>query len=325
MLNSGDKIAVLTSGGDAPGMNAAIRAVVRTAYAHNVAVLGVRRGYTGLINGDFIELDVQDVSSLTSQGGTYLFTARSPEFMTKEGQERAAETCQYRGVKAVIVIGGDGSFRGCIELSKRGIATIGIPGTIDNDIACTNYTIGFDTAANTAIEAIDKLNDTMRSHERCSVVEVMGRNAGHLAVYVGIATGACSVIVPERHFDFGDDVLERLRRGKLNGRSHFIVIVAEGTGATNEIASRIEKETGIVTRVTILGHVQRGGSPNARDRVTASRMGRHAVELLINGKYNRLVGIIDGTMHDFDISEALDMKKDLQETMYETARILSLA
>ncbi|MDR2360820.1 MAG: 6-phosphofructokinase, partial [Oscillospiraceae bacterium] len=301
MFKNDGTIAVLTSGGDAPGMNAAIRAVVRTAYARGIEVLGVRRGYTGLINGDFIELGIQDVSSLTSQGGTYLYTARSPEFMSAEGQDRAASACKYRGVKAVIVIGGDGSFRGCIELSKRGLATIGIPATIDNDIACTNYTIGFDTAANTAIEAIDKLNDTMRSHERCSVVEVMGRNAGHLAVYVGIATGACSVIVPERPFDFDSDISERIRRGKLNGRNHFIVIVAEGTGITNEVAARIERETGIATRVTILGHVQRGGRPSARDRVTASRMGKHAVELLSNGKRNRLVGIINGTMHDFDI------------------------
>jgi 6-phosphofructokinase 1 len=318
------RIAVLTSGGDAPGMNAAIRAVVRTAYVNGIITLGVKRGYNGLINGDMSELGPQDVNGLTGLGGTVLYTARSPEFMTEDGQARAAKVCEYMGIQAVVVIGGDGSFKGARDLSKHDIAVVGIPGTIDNDISCTNYTIGFDTAANTAIEAIDKLRDTMQSHERCSVVEVMGRSAGHLAAYVGIATGANVILVPERKIDFDADVLEKIRKSKLHGRTHFIVIVAEGLGVTEQLANDIESATGLDTRVTILGHVQRGGRPNARDRVTASRMGRHAVELLLEGRRNRLVGIKEGEMQDFDIIEALAMEKGLQDTMYETARILSL-
>jgi 6-phosphofructokinase 1 len=318
-----NRIAVLTSGGDAPGMNAAIRGVARTAHANGIEVYGVKRGYNGLTNGDMRQLGVQDVNGISCQGGTMLYTARSPEFMTDEGVERAAKVCKYNGIDAVVVIGGDGSFRGLRDLSKHGVATVGIPGTIDNDIGCTNYTIGFDTAANTAIEAIDKLNDTMQSHERCSVVEVMGRNAGHLAVYVAIACGACAVLVPERPFDFERDVSDKIRKGRLNGRTHFIVIVAEGIGAADKIAERIEHETGMDVRVTVLGHIQRGGRPTARDRVTASRMGRHAVELLLAGRINRIVGIRDGELQDQDIDEALSQKRDLQETMYETALILS--
>ena len=319
------RIAVLTSGGDAPGMNAAIRGVVRTAFANGVVTLGVRRGYNGLINNDMKELGVNDVSGITCRGGTILFTARSEEFQTEAGMQRAVKACEYMGVDAVVVIGGDGSFRGALEMSRHGIPTIGIPGTIDNDIGCTNYTIGFDTAANTAIDAIDKLSDTSQSHERCSVVEVMGRKAGHLAVYVGIATGAIAILVPERPYDIDQDVVQKIQDGKLHGRTHNIVIVAEGVGECQELAKTIQEKTKMEARVTILGHVQRGGAPSARDRVTASRMGRHAVETLLAGRTNRVVGIQQGDMRDFDIAEALRMKKDLQETMYETSRILSLS
>jgi len=319
------RIAVLTSGGDAPGMNAAIRAVVRTAYANGIATLGVKRGYNGLINNDMHELTVSDVTGLTGMGGTVLFTARSEEFQTDAGLSRAVKSCEYMGIDAVVVIGGDGSFRGALDLSRYGIPTIGIPGTIDNDISCTNYTIGFDTAANTAIDAIDKLRDTMQSHERCSVVEVMGRKAGHLAVYVGIATGAIAILVPERPYDIETDIIEKIQNGKMHGRTHNIVIVAEGVGMCRELAQEIEAKTRMETRETILGHIQRGGKPNARDRVTASRLGRHAVEVLVSGRVNRVVGIQEGDMRDYDIAEALDMEKGLQETMYETSRILSLS
>lgn len=325
MGNKYRTIAILTSGGDAPGMNAAIRAVVRTAYVNGIATVGVRRGYNGLINNDMREIKVDDVTGITGLGGTMLYTARSEEFMTEAGVLRAVKSCEYMGIDAVVVIGGDGSFRGALDLSKHGIPTVGIPGTIDNDIACTNYTIGFDTAANTAIEAIDKLRDTMQSHERCSVVEVMGHKTGHLAVYVGIASGAIAVIVPERPYDIDIDVIEKIQRGKLHGRTHNIVIVAEGVGGCRELAALIEEKTKMETRETILGHIQRGGSPSARDRVTASRLGRHAVETLVQGRTNRVVGIQEGGLCDYDISEALEMKRGLQDTMYETARILTLS
>ncbi len=323
-----NRIGLLTSGGDAPGMNAAVRAVVRTAFVNGIEVLGIRRGYNGLINGDVFEMEHKTVNGLTGRGGTILYTARSPEFETEPGLQKAAKTCKYLGVDAIICIGGDGTFCGARDLSKYNISAVGIPATIDNDIACTNYTIGFDTACNTAISAIDKLRDTMQSHERCSLVEVMGRNAGHLAAYVGIAVGANVILVPERPYEF-DDVLERMRRTRIHGHNHFIVIVAEGVaekeGGSQKIADRITEEIGLDARVTILGHIQRGGQPNARDRVTASRMGRHAVEILRDGKTNRVIGIRDGVLQDFDIDEALLMKKDLQETMYDTARILSLS
>ena len=317
------RIGLLTSGGDAPGMNAVVRAVVRTARASGAEVLGIRRGYNGLINGDVVELGSNDVRGLNSRGGTILFTARCAEFQTEEGQQRAAQTCKYLGIDALICVGGDGTFRGALDLSKHGVPSVGIPATIDNDIACTNYTIGFDTACNTAIEAIDRLRDTMHSHERCSLVEVMGRKAGHLAVYVGIAVGANAILVPERPYDFQTDIADKIRRTRIQGRSHFDVIVAEGAGNIHEIAGQIKEETGLDPRVTILGHIQRGGAPGARDRVTAARMGRHAVELLAQGRHNRVVCLCDGQLKDMDIGEALKMKKDLQETMYETARILS--
>ena len=317
------RIGLLTSGGDAPGMNSAVRAVVRTACANQLEVLGIRRGYNGLINGDVTEMGYRDVRGLNHMGGTVLYTARSPEFNTEAGVQKAAQTCKYLGIDAIVCIGGDGTFRGALDLAKHGIPSVGIPATIDNDIACTNYCIGFDTACNTAIDAIDKLRDTMHSHERCSLVEVMGHRAGHLAVYVGIAVGANAILVPEREYDFQRDIADKIRRSRIQGRTHFDIIVAEGVGDIHEIADHIKAETGLDPRVTILGHIQRGGAPTARDRVTAARMGRHAVDLLTEGRYNRVVCTRDGSLQDLDMDEALAMKKDLQETMYDTARILS--
>lgn len=311
------RIGVLTSGGDAPGMNAAIRAVARGAAREGIECLGIRRGYNGLINGDVLQLNAQTVSRIISSGGTMLHTARCPEFLTDEGIEKAVITCRYMGIDAVVVIGGDGTYKGGKDLSERGIPVIGIPATIDNDIGCTEYTIGFDTACNTAIECIDKLRDTMQSHERISVVEVMGRNAGHLAVYVGLAVGAGVVLVPEREFNFEEQVTEAIRSARIVGRHHFIVIVAEGAASATDVGSRIHEEIGIEPRVTILGHIQRGGSPTARDRVMASRMGLHAVDSLVEGRYNRLVVLKNGEINDIDIVEGLNMKKDLDQAMYE--------
>lgn len=320
-----NRIAVLTSGGDAPGMNAAVRAVVRTAAYHNIECLGIRRGYNGLINGDITKLESANVNHIINRGGTILYTARCPEFQTEAGLEKAKSNCKLLGIDAIIAIGGDGTFRGARDISAYGVPVFCIPATIDNDIACTNYSIGFDTSCNTAVDCIDKLRDTMQSHERCSVVEVMGRSAGHLAVYIGIAAGANAIIVPEREYNFERDVIEKIRRARIHGRTHFIVIVAEGVCGATEVAEQIKEATGLDPRVTILGHIQRGGKPNVRDRVTASRMGRHAVDGIIEGRFNRVVGIIDGNLQDFDITEALSMKKDLQESMYETARILSMS
>ncbi len=317
-------IGVLTSGGDAPGMNSAIRAVARTAAYHGITCLGIRRGYNGLINGDVTELTARSVNGIISKGGTMLFTARCPEFMTEEGVKKAASTCKYLGIDGIVAIGGDGTFRGARDLAAHGVHTIGVPATIDNDIASTQYSIGFDTACNTALDAIDKLRDTMQSHERCSVVEVMGRNAGHLALYVGIACGAQAVLVPEKPFDFDRDVLEKIRAGRINKRSHYIIIQAEGVGSAIETTERIAAETGIDTRLTILGHIQRGGSPTARDRVMASRFGEYAVRTLMEGKTNRVVCSVNSEICDIDINEALDMKKDLPEEMYNTSKIMSV-
>ena len=323
MANEIKRIGVLTSGGDAPGMNAVIRAVVRTALAHGIQCLGIRRGYNGLINGDVVELNPKSVNGIITRGGTMLYTARCPEFTTPEGLKKAHDTCRYLGMDAVIAIGGDGTFRGARDLSQLGVPMVGIPATIDNDIACTHYSIGFDTACNTAIDAVDKLRDTMQSHERCSVVEVMGRHAGHLALYVGIACGATAVLVPERPVDVSKDVVETIREARIRGRSNYIIIVAEGAMRATDVARVIKEETGLDPRVTILGHIQRGGSPHARDRVAASRMGYYAVEALERGHYNRVVCIRNGEMVDFDINEALDMKKDLQEIMYRTCMTLT--
>lgn len=318
------KLAILTSGGDAPGMNAAVRGVVRTCEKLGISCVGVRRGYNGLINGDIIEMNARSVDGIISRGGTVLYTARCKEFYTDEGIQKAADTCKYLGIDGLIAVGGDGTFTGALKLSKLGVPVIGIPGTIDNDIACTHYTIGFDTACNTAVDAIDKLRDTMQSHERCSVIEVMGRRAGHLALYVGIASGATATIVPERPFDFDTEIAERIRNSKLQGRNHYIIVVAEGVGMTNEIADRIQRDLGVDSRVTILGHIQRGGSPSARDRVTATRLGVYATQLFEQGIFNRVVAMTNGQLCEYDIEEALQMKKDLLESMYEAAQMVSV-
>ncbi len=306
------RIGVLTSGGDAPGMNAAVRAVVRTALHHGVECYGIRRGYNGLINGDIIKLDEKSVSRTINRGGTILYTARSKEFMTEEGQKKAVSTCKFLGLDSIVAIGGDGTFRGAKALAGHGINVVAIPATIDNDICCTNYSIGFDTAANTAIECIDKLRDTMQSHERCSVVEVMGRNAGYLAMYVGLAVGATAVLVPEKEIDFEKDVVEKIRRARFNGFSHFMIVVAEGAGSASEIAVKIKEAIDLDPRVTVLGHIQRGGSPNGRDRVNATKMGYLAVELLLEGKSNRVVCTSQGSFIDLDIGEALSLERRIQ-------------
>ena len=277
------RIGVLTSGGDAPGMTALIRSVVRSASANDISVLGIRRGYSGLINGDIIEMGARSVDGIIRKGGTMLYTARCKEMLTEEGLQKAADTCRYLGIDGLICCGGDGTFRGAQALSRKGVPCIGVPGTIDNDIGCSDYTIGFDTACNTAIECIDKLRDTMQSHERCSVVEVMGRRAGHLALQVGCAVGATAICLPERQLDFDTEIVERMRIGRIKGRNHPIIIVAEGYGSAQEVADQIHEATGIDTRVTILGHIQRGGSPSAMDRVMATRMGYAAVRALMEG------------------------------------------
>lgn len=307
------RIGILTSGGDAPGMNPCVRSVVRTATYHGIECYGIRRGYNGLIAGDIIKLDEKSVGHTINRGGTILYTARSNEFMTEDGQKRAVSTCKFLGLDSIIAIGGDGTFRGARALSKYGINVIGIPATIDNDISCTNYCIGFDTAANTAIECIDKLRDTMQSHERCSVVEVMGRNAGFLAMYVGLAVGATAVLVPEEEIDFERDVIEKIRRARFNGFTHYMIVVAEGAGTANDIAAKIKTAIDLDPRVTVLGHIQRGGVPTGRDRVNATKMGYLAVELLRSGKINRIVCTQDGRFTDVDIDEALKMKKSIQQ------------
>ncbi len=318
------KIAVLTSGGDAPGMNAAVRAVVRAALYKGIGVYGVYRGYNGLINGDLEEMSLRSVSDTIHRGGTVLYTARSPEFRTEEGIQKAVKTCREHGIEGVVVIGGDGSFRGAQDLSRHGISCIGIPGTIDNDIACCEQTIGYDTAMNTAMELVDKLRDTSQSHDRCSVVEVMGRHAGYIALNVGIAVGATSILVPEIPYDFQKDVMDRIRATAVTGKKHFIIVVAEGVGHVTELAEKIEAESGIESRATILGHVQRGGSPTLRDRVLASRMGYEAVQLLEAGKSNRVVAIQSDHIVDFDIEEALAMKKLLDVDLYRMAHEISI-
>ena len=313
------RIGVLTSGGDAPGMNAAVRAVYRACVNFGIDCLGIYRGWNGLINNDVRRLTPRDIGNIINRGGTILYSARSKEFMTEEGQKKAVATCKLFGIDGIVAIGGDGTFRGALALSKYGIPVIGIPGTIDNDISSTGYTIGFDTAANTAVECIDKLRDTMSSHERCSVVEVMGRNAGYLAMYVGMAVGATAVLVPEVKVDIEHDVLEKIRSARLNGFTHYMIVVAEGaTPRANEVAQLIRDGLGLDPRVTILGHIQRGGSPTARDRVTATRMGYYAVKALTEGKANRIVCVQSGDMKDIDIDEALAMTKTLYPLDAET-------
>ena len=322
MSGSKGKIAVLTSGGDAPGMNAAIRAVVRTGIAKGYEVYGVRRGYNGILKKEMSLMSFTDVSEKLQHGGTFLFTARSAEFGEDTGKRKAAAICKELGIDALIVIGGDGSFTGAKDLSKYDVNVIGIPGTIDLDIAYTEYTIGFDTAVNTAMEAIDRLRETSNSHERCSVVEVMGRSAGYIALWCGIANGAEQILLPEKFDNNYDMLVEQIKKNRKAGMTHQIVINAEGIGHSYRLAKDIEKATGIETRATILGHLQRGGSPTARDRVTASVMGAYAVDMIDQGKKNRLIGYKNGHVYDIDIEEAFKMQKDIDEYEYAVAGIL---
>lgn len=313
------RIAILTSGGDAPGMNAAVRAVVRSAIAKGIKVYGIKRGYNGLIDDEVEEMNLRSVSDIIHRGGTILYTARSPEFKTEEGMQKAMDTCHRHGIDGVVVIGGDGSYRGARDLSLRGVPCVGIPGTIDNDISSTDYTIGFDTAMNTAMEMVDKLRDTTQSHERCSVVEVMGRRAGYLALQTGVAVGATSILVPEVPFDLEKDVVAKMRQTQLSGKKHFIIVVAEGVGKVDQIAKEIEALTGIESRATVLGHVQRGGSPTVMDRVRASQMGHKAVELLSQDIGNRVVCYKNDAIIDCDIYEALAMTKPFDNELYAIA------
>ena len=317
-------IAVLTSGGDAPGMNAAVRSVVRAAMYRGMKVIGVFRGYNGLLNKDVKELDLRSVSDCINRGGTILYTARSEEMKTPEGMAKAAQNCRELGIDGLVVIGGDGSFQGARKLSLAGVPCVGIPGTIDNDIACSEYTVGFDTAMNTAMEMVDKIRDTAQSHDRCSVVEVMGRRCGDIALQTGIACGATSILVPEIEFDIERDVIAKIYDQKSTGKKHFIIVVAEGVGGVEDLAKYIEKRTGIETRATILGHVQRGGSPTLRDRVIATAMGADAVRLLEKGIGNRVIALKDGRTTDYDILEALEMKRDIDRDLYQTAMEVSI-
>ena len=315
-------IGVLASGGDAPGMNAAIRAVVRVAINKGLKVKGIMRGYAGLLEEEIVDMESTSVSDTINRGGTILYTARCKEFTTPEGQQRGAEICRKHGIDGMVVIGGDGSFKGAGKLSALGINTIGLPGTIDLDIACTDYTIGFDTAVNTAMEAIDKIRDTSTSHERCSIVEVMGRNAGYIALWCGIANGAEDILLPERYDGDEQALINRIIENRKRGKKHNIIINAEGIGHSSSMAKRIEAATGIETRATILGHMQRGGTPTCKDRVYASIMGARAAELLVEGKSNRLVAYRKGEFVDFDIQEALNMKKDISEEQFNIAKML---
>ena len=317
-------IGVLTSGGDAPGMNAAVRAVVRAGIYYGFKVKGIMHGYNGLIQDNVIDMDLRSVSNIIQRGGTMLFTARCKEFTTEEGQQKAYETCVKHGIDALVVIGGDGSFRGCQAIAKKGIKCIGIPGTIDNDISCSDYTIGFDTALNTSLQMIDRLRDTARSHERCSVVEVMGRHAGYIALNTAIANGAMALIIPEREFDIQKDVIGKIIESQKIGKKNFLVVVAEGIGDAAGMAKIIQYATGIETRATILGHVQRGGSPTSRDRLIASLMGCKAVELLKDGEYNRVVALKEYKIVSYDIEEALAMKKTIDPYFLHVADIVSI-
>ena len=317
-------IAVLTSGGDAPGMNAAVRAVVRAGINKGMRVYGVYRGYNGLLNGDVQEMNLRSVSDIIGFGGTMLYTARSEEFATPAGIKKAADFCRSIDVSGVVVIGGDGSFKGARALTNAGINCIGIPGTIDNDIACSEYTVGFDTAMNTALQMVDRIRDTAQSHERCSIVEVMGRRCGDIALQTGIATGATAILVPEIPYNIERDVIQRIINTQKTGKKHFIIVVAEGVGKVAELANYIENRLGIETRATILGHVQRGGSPTLRDRVVASEMGFRAVELLEKNLGNRVVAMKDGKIIDLDINEALDMQRVCDEDLYKIAMTISI-
>ena len=317
------KIAILTSGGDAPGMNAVVRAAVRTAISYGFEVLGVDRGYNGLLNNNLIPMDLRSVTGIISHGGTKLLTARSPEYNTPEGVQKAAQTCRDNDIFGVVVCGGDGSFRGARDLANAGIQTIAVPGTIDNDIASSDYTVGFDTAMNTALDIIDKIRDTAESHDRCIVAEVMGRRCGDIALNVGIAAGAIAILVPEVEFDLQKDVIDKINNAKKNGKHSFVVVVAEGVGHVDEIAKEIEKATGVESRASVLGHVQRGGTPTLRDRVMASQFGMEAVKLLNEGKSNRVVVLKDSKIVDLDITEALEQKRVFDKDLYEAAKVLA--
>ncbi len=323
MSNNVKTIGILTSGGDAPGMNAAIRAVTRCALSYDMKVLGIQRGYRGLLNGEINKMTARDVSDIIQRGGTVLQTARCKEFTTPEGVQRAAEMAKLYGMDALVVIGGDGSFRGARDLSEAGVPVICIPGTIDNDIGCSDYTLGYDTAMNTAMEAIDKIRDTATSHERCNLIEVMGRSAGYIALNVAVASGAESLLIPEKDFDL-DDIIRKIIDAKNHGKKHYIVIVAEGVGRSVELAELIEAKTGVETRATILGYMQRGGSPSLRDRLMASRMGYHAVELINDGIGNRIIVTQNGAVTDIEIGEALDMTKSIDEKALDMACRLSI-
>lgn len=316
-------IGILTSGGDAPGMNATIRAVVRTALAKGLKVKGIQRGYAGLLDEDIIDMDAKSVADIIQRGGTVLYTARCKRFRQEEYQKLGAEICRKHGIDGIVVIGGDGSFQGASKLAQNGINTIGLPGTIDLDIACTDYTIGFDTAVNTAMEAIDKVRDTSTSHERCSIIEVMGRNAGYIALWCGIANGAEEILTVERYDGNEQWLIDSVLEKKKVGKKHHIIVNAEGIGDSYGMAERIEKATGVETRATIIGHIQRGGSPTCKDRVYASVMGAKAVDLLVEGKSNRVVAYKHGEFVDYDIQEALKMTKDIDEYMYQMSRRLS--
>ena len=323
------RIGVLTSGGDAPGMNAAVRAVVRTASGNGVECIGIRRGWHGMINNDFMTLDASSVSRIIHKGGTMLYTARSEDFRAEAGRSKALSCCKLLGLDAIVAIGGDGTFRGAQALSKQAEAegidlrVVGIPATIDNDIGCSQYTIGFDTACNTAIECIDKLRDTMQSHERCSLVEVMGRHAGFLALSVGIAVGATAVLIPEREVDFQRDIAEKIRQARLAGTTHYMIVVAEGAGSAMDFAAQIREQVGIDPRVTVLGHIQRGGSPTVRDRETASRMGYEAVEALVKGLGNGVISYQNGKIVHIDMEEAFSMTKSLDQERCEVLEAMT--
>ena len=317
-------IGVLTSGGDAPGMNAAIRAVVRTAIARGLKVKGIKRGYMGLLNEEIVDMEARNVSDIIQRGGTILGTARCLEFKKPEYQKKGAEICKKHGIDGIVVIGGDGSYRGAQALSRLGINTIGLPGTIDLDIACTEYTIGFDTAVNTAMQAIDKVKDTSSSHERCSIIEVMGRNAGYIALWCGIANGAEDILLPEKYDYDEQEIINHIIESRKKGKTHHIIINAEGIGQSTSMARRIEAATGIETRATILGYMQRGGNPTAIDRYYASIMGAYAVDIMIQGKTNRVVGYKHGEFEDFDIEDALKMEKGINEYQYEVAKLLTI-
>lgn len=319
------KIAVLTSGGDAPGMNAVIRAITLTALKNDVEVLGVIRGYNGLMKGDFVDLTADAVADIIIKGGTMLYSARSPEFKTEEGMAKAIATCKENGIEGIAVIGGDGSFRGARDLSVRGIPTVGVTGTIDNDIGCCDYTVGYDTALNTIVSVVDRIRDTTQSHDRCFVVEAMGRGAGYLALNSGIACGATAILIPEVDFDVEKDVIDKIKFEQSRGRRHFIIMTSEAPevkakiGSVEELAKKINEETGVESRATVLGHLQRGGSPTLRDRVIGTRMGNYAAHLLIEGKGNRVVAIKDDNLFDLDIIDALNTKKQLDADLYRVA------